>query len=106
MKDVMSFVQKCDQCQRFVKIQEKSSMLIIQILIPWSFDMWGIDILGPFPMAAGQRKFLLIAINYFTKWIEAEPLTHITEKKIQDFVWKSIIYHFGLPRYIISDNSK
>ena len=44
------------------------------------------DILGPFPTASGQRKFLLVAIDYFTKWVEAEPLAKITEAKVQDFV--------------------
>ncbi|KAL0386639.1 UNVERIFIED_CONTAM: hypothetical protein Slati_4588900 [Sesamum latifolium] len=39
----------------------------------------GIDIVGPFPLAAGQRKFLLVAVDYFTKWVEAEPLARITE---------------------------
>ena len=49
-------------------------------------------------------KFLLVAINYFTKWVEAERLAVITEDKIQTFVWKNIIYRFGIPRMIISDN--
>ena len=45
-----------------------------------------------------------VAINYFTKWVEAEPLTIITESKIQNFVWKNIVYRFGIPRMIISEN--
>ena len=48
--------------------------------------------------------FLLVAINYFTKWVEAEPLIVITEDKIQTFVWKNIVYRFGILRTIISDN--
>ena len=46
---------------------------------------------------------LLIAINYFTKWVEAEPLVVITKDKIQTFVWKNIVYRFGIFRTIISD---
>ncbi|KAL0433451.1 UNVERIFIED_CONTAM: hypothetical protein Slati_2679400 [Sesamum latifolium] len=49
------------------------------MLTPCPFTQWGMDIVGPFPMASGQRKFLLVAIDYFTKWVEAEPLAHITE---------------------------
>ena len=64
------------------------------------------DILGPFPMVSGQRKFLLVAIDYFTKWVEAEPLAKITEVKVQDFVWKSIVCRFGLPRTLITDNGR
>ena len=45
-----------------------------------------------------------MAIDYFTKWVEVEPLAKITEAKVQDFVWKSIICRFGLPRTLITDN--
>ena len=44
--------------------------------------MWGMDILGPFPMASGQRNFLIVAIDYFTKWIEAKELAKITTKQV------------------------
>ncbi|KAL0355344.1 UNVERIFIED_CONTAM: hypothetical protein Sradi_3981300 [Sesamum radiatum] len=68
--------------------------------------VWGMDIVGPFPLATGQRKFLLVAIDYFTKWVEAEPLTCITEGEVMKFIWKNIVCHFGIPREIISDNSR
>ncbi|KAL0458115.1 UNVERIFIED_CONTAM: hypothetical protein Slati_0438700 [Sesamum latifolium] len=66
----------------------------------------GIDIVGPFPLAAGQRKFLLVAVDYFTKWVEAEPLARITEGEVMKFIWKNIICRFGIPREIISDNGR
>ena len=49
-------------------------------------------------------NFLLVAIDYFTKWVEVEALPTITEAKIQNFVWKNIIYRFGIPQMIILDN--
>lgn len=48
-------------------------------------------------MRKGQMRFLVVAINYFTKWVEAEPLAKITEKNIHDFTWKSIVCQFGIP---------
>ncbi|KAL0435295.1 UNVERIFIED_CONTAM: hypothetical protein Sradi_0237400 [Sesamum radiatum] len=48
--------------------------------------LWGMDIIGPFPLVTGQRKFLLVAIDYFTKWIEAEPLACITEGEVIKFI--------------------
>ena len=51
-------------------------------------------------------KFLLVAIDYFTKWVEAEALVTITEAKVQNFVWKNIVCRFGIPRMIISDNGR
>nr|KYP31045.1 Pol polyprotein [Cajanus cajan] len=64
------------------------------------------DILGPFPPAKGQLKFLLVAIDYFTKWIEACPLAKITTKNIRKFTWKSIICRFGIPHSLITDNGR
>ncbi|KAL0406282.1 UNVERIFIED_CONTAM: Enzymatic polyprotein [Sesamum latifolium] len=75
-------------------------------VIPCPFRQWGIDIVGPFPLAVGQRKFLLVAVDYFTKWVEAEPLARITEGEVMKFIWKNIICHFGIPREIISDNDR
>ncbi|GAV72418.1 rve domain-containing protein [Cephalotus follicularis] len=57
-------------------------------------------------MATGQRKFLIVAVDYFTKWVEAEPLATITEKNTESFVWKAIICRFGVPRIIVLDNGK
>ena len=57
-------------------------------------------------MASEQRKFLLVAIDYFIKWVEAESLAKITKAKVQDFVWKSIVCRFGLLRTLIIDNGR
>ena len=54
----------------------------------------------------GQVKFLIVAINYFTKWVEAEALATITEARIRSFVWKNIICKFGILRTITSDNGR
>nr|KYP54578.1 Pol polyprotein [Cajanus cajan] len=62
------------------------------------------DILGPFPIAKGQCKFLLVAVDYFTKWVEAEPLANITAANVQKFLWKNIITRFGIPYALVTDN--
>jgi len=49
-------------------------------------------------------KYLIVAIEYFTKWIEAEPVAQITVHKVQHFVWKNIVCRFGVPRRLVSDN--
>lgn len=56
--------------------------------ITYLFDQWGIDILGPFPQAKAQKKFIIVAMEYFTKWIEAETLAKITESEVMSFIWK------------------
>ena len=62
--------------------------------------------MGPFPTTARKLKFLIVGVNYFTKWIEAEALATITKKNVQSFVWKNIICRYGIPRALVSNNGK
>ena len=62
--------------------------------------------MGPFPAAVRQLKFLVVGIDYFTKWVEAEALAIITKKNIWSFVWRNIICRFGIPRVLVSDKGK
>ena len=57
-------------------------------------------------MAMQQLKFLVIGIDYFTKWVEVEALATITKKNVRSFVWKNIIYRYGIPRVLVSNNGK
>lgn len=62
------------------------------------------DLLGPFHKWAGQVNFLIIAVDYITKWIEAEPLAKITAANVIKFFKKTILSRFGVPHYVITDN--
>ena len=57
----------------------------------WPFSMWGIDIIGTRPMARGGARYAVVAVDYFTKWAEAEALATITTKKMINFVVRNII---------------
>ena len=71
---------------------------------PVPFAQWGLDLLGPFKQVAGGKKFLVVAIDYFKKWVEAESLATITSIKVEKFIWQNIITRFGLPRVLTVDN--
>lgn len=58
------------------------SMELRSLSSPWSFTYWGMDTLGPFVVGSNQNKYLIIGVNYFTKWIEAETLAKITMQNI------------------------
>ena len=62
--------------------------------------------MGPLLKALRQLKFLVVDIDYFTKWVEVEPLATITEKSIHNFVWRNIICKYGIPRVLVSNNGK
>ena len=76
------------------------------MMAPWPFAQWGLDILGPFPLGTRQMKFLVVGIDYFSKWVEAEPLANITQQNVKNFVWKSIVCRFGVPKVLVSDNGR
>ncbi|KAG8095657.1 hypothetical protein GUJ93_ZPchr0013g36125 [Zizania palustris] len=77
----------------------------LQVIAPvWPMARWGMDLIGPFPAAKGNLKFAVLAIEYFSKWVEAEPLTAITSNNVQKFFWKNIICRFGVPRQLTVDN--
>ena len=104
--DANKFVQHYDKCQRFANLLHSPLEVLIPKTIPWPFAQWGLDIMGPFPIRRRQLKFLVVAIDYFTKWVEAEPLATITETNIQSFVWKAVICRFKIQRVLVSHNRK
>ena len=106
LKDATDLVKKCRICQEHAKISRLPSEPLTSITSPWPFQQWGLDILGPLPLGKGQCKFIIVAVDYFTKWVEVEPLATITEQKIHNFVWQAIICRFGIPRALVSDNGK
>ena len=106
LKDAQAYVKACDKCQRFSNLIRQPLEALTPMMAPWPFAQWGLDIMGPFPTALRQLKFLVVDIDYFTKWVEAEPLATIMEKSIRTFVWRNIICKYGIPRMFVSDNGK
>ncbi|KAL0355487.1 UNVERIFIED_CONTAM: Gag-Pol polyprotein [Sesamum radiatum] len=78
-QDAKYLVSKCKRCQKNSSLIHQPAELLTTMLSPCPFTQWGMDIVGPFPIASGQRKFLPVVIDYFTKWVETEPLARITE---------------------------
>lgn len=83
--DVTSCVQKCPSYQIHAPIRRVPQHEMIALSSPWPFAQWGVDLVGPLPIAPGSFKFLIVAVDYFTKWAEAEALTSITRKKVLKF---------------------
>ncbi|KAL2253460.1 UNVERIFIED_CONTAM: Gag-Pol polyprotein [Sesamum indicum] len=104
VKDFKELVKKCESCQIYASLIHQPATPVEPIKITCPFDQWGIDIVGPFPPAPAQKKFIIVAVEYFTKWVEAEAVAKISENEVINFIWKNIICRFGLPRILISDN--
>ena len=66
-KDAAEYVRKCEQCQKHAPLIQQPAGHLNPVSILWPFTQWGLDILSPFPWATGNRKFVLVGVNYFTK---------------------------------------
>ena len=103
-QDSQDYVKQCDRCQRHAPIPCMLSEVLNLVTSPWLFAQWGMDIVGPLPVATAQKKFLLVATNYFSKWVETETYANIKDRDVSKFFWKNIICQFEIPLAIIADN--
>jgi IS30 family transposase len=102
--DAADLVQKCENCQKCARDQNQPSSLTQLIQPTWPLQRWGLDLLGPLPLAQGNLRYVVVAVEYFSKWIEAKPLATITSATVQKFFWQNIVYRFGVPKAITVDN--
>ena len=77
-------------------------MPLTNILVCEIFDVWGIDFMGPFPKSF-SNEYILVAVDYVSKWVEAVALPSNNAKVVVNFLKKNIFTRFGTPRAIISD---
>lgn len=103
-RDAEELVRKCTACQKHGQKMHIPTIEMIAISSPCPFARWGIDIMGPFVKAKEGKQFLIVAGDYFTKWVEAEPLSKISPDEMIHFIWKNICCRFRVPRIIVSDN--
>ena len=74
------------------------------IIKPWSFRGWGIDLIGQiYPPSNKGHKFIVVVMDYFSKWVEAIPLKMVMSQNMIYFVQEHIIYRFGVPQTITID---
>lgn len=93
--DYISFAKKCDQCQKISTIHRRSGDALIPISSPWTFSIWGINLAGS--LLWRKRRFKYIVVAYLKKWVEAEPLVGMPYERVLQFIWKNIIYRYGMP---------
>jgi hypothetical protein len=102
--DAADLVQKCENCQKCDRDHKQASSLTQLIQPTWPLQRWGLDLLGPLPPAQENWKYVVVAVEYFSKWIEAKPLATITSATVQKFFWQNIVCRFGVPKAITVDN--
>ena len=103
-KEAQEYVRKCDQYQRFAPNIHQLGGVLNPLSSPWPFAQQGLDIVGPFPKALENKKYLLVGTDYFTKQVKAKPLANIRDIDVKKFIQKNIVTRFGVPHTLISDN--
>jgi transposase InsO family protein len=96
-------VKRCEACQFHAKQIHQPAQELQTNPLTWPFAVWGLDILGPFPRAQGSYRYLYVAIDKFTKWVEVEPVCTIPARSAVKFI-RGLVCHFGVPNRIITDN--
>jgi hypothetical protein len=102
--DAADLVQKCENCQKFARDQKQPSSLTQLIQPTWPLQRWGLDLLGPLPPVQGNLKYVVVVVEYFSKWIKIKPLATITLATVQKFFRQNIVCRFGVPKAITVDN--
>ena len=103
--DCAAHVRKCHQCQVHGDLKHMPPMPLYTMTLPWPFSTWGIDIIGKIHLTTSNgHEFILVAIDYFTKWVEATSYKVLNSKKVAQFIQTNIICRYRVPHEIISDN--
>jgi len=104
LEDCFKYFKGCQGCQKFGNIQRAHASAMNPIIKPWPFRRWAIDLIGQIYLPSSKgHKFILVATDYFTKWVEAIPLKKVTSANMIDFVKEHIVYRFGIPQMITTD---
>ena len=103
--DCCKFVQKCHKCQVHGDLIRVPPHELNDMSSPWPFVAWGIDVINPKePATSNRHRFILVVIDYITKWVEAAWYKLVTKKVVADFVRNNLIRRFGVSESVITDN--
>ncbi|KAL0437811.1 UNVERIFIED_CONTAM: hypothetical protein Sradi_0489000 [Sesamum radiatum] len=106
VKDCIDYAKRCQACQFHANLIHQPPEPLHPTVASWPFDDWSLDVVGPMTKSSGGHLYILAATDYFSKWAEAVPLKEVKKENVADFIGINIIYHYGVPRYIITDNGK
>ena len=101
-RDVQHWCKTCKVCQKTgVRRLTYKPQTPIQSFGP--FDKWGIDAIGPLPRTQSGKEYIIVGVDYMTRWAEAAPTSRITASEVGKFIFEFICCRFGVPLEIISD---
>ncbi|KAM1271390.1 hypothetical protein ACFX2J_032214 [Malus domestica] len=104
-KDCKSYARGYEECQRHGPLQHVPSVPLNPVVKPWPFRGWAMDFIGQiYPASSKGHTFIIVATDYFTKWVEASVVKSITSAAVKFFIETKILYRFGVPETIVTDH--
>jgi hypothetical protein len=104
-KDSHTYDRNCKTCQVSAGREKREVFPLQQVVVSRPFEKWGLDIIGEITLSSSkQHRYILSAIDYFMKWAEAIPLTHVNGKVVIQFIEQQLITRFGVPFILVFDN--
>ena len=104
-KDCIQTVRQCHQCQIHGNLNHLPPIMLNSLSSPWPFAAWEIDIIGEIrPNASNGHKYIVVSIDYFSRWIEADSFATLKAKQMAKFIEKSLICRYGVPHHVVTDN--
>lgn len=101
--DIQDYVRTCEECQK--KTAKFKLNPELQPLPPTPiFHRFAMDTVGPFPTSASGNKYIIVAVEYYTRWVEAWAVPDRTAKTTAKFLMEEVIARFGRPEELITDN--
>eukprot|EP00253_Pinus_taeda_P009163 PITA_09163 len=102
-QDVRRYISQCDRCQRMGKPTPREKMPLQPQVTLEPFRKWGMDFVGPINPPSRQRPYIIVCIDYLTKWVETKVIKVETKEKVAEFLRENIFYKFGYPRELVTD---
>jgi transposase InsO family protein len=100
-RDVINHIKTCRKCQERGGPKRNNRKRTIETVDV--FERWGIDIVGPLPVTERGNRYIVVAMDYFTRWPEAKPLKSANAETVATFIYEEIICRYGAPKVIQSD---
>ncbi len=99
--DIKKYAKTCFQCQQRGSIKQNNQKRTIPPMD--IFERWGVDIVEPLPITREGNRYIVVAMDYFLRWLEVKPLKIANAETVATFIYEEIICRFGPPRIIQSD---
>ncbi|KMQ82513.1 gag-pol polyprotein, partial [Lasius niger] len=103
-KYIQDYVKSCRKCQMHKHDQTPKAGLLMSVEPTCPGEMWGVDLIGPLPTSSRGNMYVLVAVDYYSKWVEIFPLRVANIKIISRHLVRDVFSRFGFPKFMLSDN--